>query len=131
MPPRTGRFVMFANLPKLPVDPGGTVSPLASGNGEELELPVHAAPQVRGSDDLLAELFVSLRAHVSTGGRAAIVVAGAGTASRVVERLGEAEVPAKMLDAGATPAPWTGRGAPRITARRTGTRRRRLDALGW
>ncbi|MGK2243356.1 MAG: transcription-repair coupling factor (superfamily II helicase), partial [Rhodococcus sp. (in: high G+C Gram-positive bacteria)] len=84
--------------------PWWTVSPLASGNGEELELPVHAAPQVRGSDDLLAELFVSLRAHVSTGGRAAIVVAGAGTASRVVERLGEAEVPAKMLDAGATPA---------------------------
>ncbi|MCY4666728.1 MAG: transcription-repair coupling factor, partial [Rhodococcus sp.] len=68
--------------------PWWTVSPLASGNGEELELPVHAAPQVRGSDDLLAELFVSLRAHVSTGGRAAIVVAGAGTASRVVGRIG-------------------------------------------
>lgn len=84
--------------------PWWTVSPLASGNGEELEIPVQAAPQVRGSDDLLAELFVSLRAHVSTGGRAAIVVAGAGTASRVVERLGEAEVPAKMLDGGATPA---------------------------
>ncbi|WP_374230470.1 transcription-repair coupling factor [Rhodococcus sp. ARC_M6] len=84
--------------------PWWTISPLASGNGEELELPIQAAPQIRGSDDLLAELFVSLRAHVSTGGRAAVVVAGAGTAKRIYERLGEAEVPATMLEPGAVPA---------------------------
>ncbi|KJF21447.1 transcription-repair coupling factor [Rhodococcus sp. AD45-ID] len=84
--------------------PWWTVSPLASGSGEELELPIQPAPQVRGSDDLLAELFVSLRAHVTTGGRAAVVVAGAGTAKRVLERLGEAEVPATMAEPGAVPA---------------------------
>ncbi|NLG55656.1 MAG: transcription-repair coupling factor [Rhodococcus sp.] len=84
--------------------PWWTLSPLASGSGEELELAITTAPQVRGSDALLAELFVSLRAHVTTGGRAAIVVAGTGTAQRMLERLGEAEVPAARLEPGATPA---------------------------
>ncbi|MDV7083425.1 transcription-repair coupling factor [Rhodococcus opacus] len=83
--------------------PWWTLSPFASGNGEELELAVTPAPQVRGSDDLLAELFVSLRAHVTTGGRAVIVVAGAGTAHRVLERLREAEVPAAELAPGTEP----------------------------
>ncbi|QHE71400.1 transcription-repair coupling factor [Rhodococcus sp. WAY2] len=83
--------------------PWWSLSPLASGSGEELELAVTAAPQVRGSDDLLAELFVSLRAHVSTGGRAVVVVPGAGTAHRVLERLHEAEVPAAELTAGGEP----------------------------
>ncbi|AII05291.1 transcription-repair coupling factor [Rhodococcus wratislaviensis] len=83
--------------------PWWTLSPLASGNGEELELAVTPAPQIRGSDDLLSELFVSLRAHVTTGGRAVIVVAGAGTAHRVLERLREAEVPAAELVPGSEP----------------------------
>ncbi|NDV03491.1 transcription-repair coupling factor [Rhodococcus sp. IEGM 248] len=83
--------------------PWWTLSPFASGNGEELELAVTPAPQVRGSDDLLSELFVSLRAHVTTGGRAVIVVAGAGTAHRVLERLREAEVPAAELAPGTEP----------------------------
>ncbi|MFD4291764.1 transcription-repair coupling factor [Rhodococcus sp. NPDC058532] len=83
--------------------PWWTVSPLASGSADELVLDVQAAPEVRGSDDLLAELFVMLRAHVSTGGRAAIVVAGAGTAQRALERLGDAEVPAAHLAPGGEP----------------------------
>ncbi|QNG17907.1 transcription-repair coupling factor [Rhodococcus triatomae] len=83
--------------------PWWTVSPLASGSGEEMELPVTAAPQVRGSDELLSELFVSLRAHVSTGGRAAVVVAGAGTAQRALERLQDAEVPAARVEPGTQP----------------------------
>ncbi|MBC2642995.1 MULTISPECIES: transcription-repair coupling factor [unclassified Rhodococcus (in: high G+C Gram-positive bacteria)] len=83
--------------------PWWTLSPLASGSGEELELAITAAPQVRGSDDLLSELFVSLRAHVTTGGRAVVVVAGAGTALRVLERLREAEVPAAELAPGSEP----------------------------
>ncbi|TQC51190.1 transcription-repair coupling factor [Rhodococcus sp. WS4] len=84
--------------------PWWTLSPLASGSGEELELAITPAPQVRGSDDLLSELFVSLRAHVTTGGRAVVVVAGAGTAHRVLERLREAEVPAAELAPGSEPA---------------------------
>lgn len=84
--------------------PWWTLSPLASGNGEEMELTLTSAPQVRGSDALLAELFVSLRAHVTTGGRAAVVLAGSGTAQRVLERLRDAEVPAARGDAGAAPA---------------------------
>ena len=46
-----------------------------------------------------------LRAHAMTGGRAAIVVAGHGTAARVLERLREAEVPATELASGAEPEP--------------------------
>ncbi|RZL82659.1 MAG: transcription-repair coupling factor, partial [Rhodococcus sp. (in: high G+C Gram-positive bacteria)] len=84
--------------------PWWTLSPLASGSGEELELAITPAPQVRGSDELLSELFVSLRAHVTTGGRAVVVVAGAGTAHRVLERLREAEVPAAELAPGSEPA---------------------------
>lgn len=84
--------------------PWWTVSPLASGSADELVLDAAPAPEVRGSDDLLAELFVMLRAHVTTGGRAAIVVAGAGTAQRAIERLWDAEVPAVMLASGAEPA---------------------------
>ncbi|MGW4480178.1 transcription-repair coupling factor [Rhodococcus triatomae] len=81
-----------------------TVSPLASGNEDELVLDIQAAPEVRGSDELLAELFVMLRAHVTTGGRAAIVVAGSGTAQRALERLRDAEVPTVLLAPGAEPA---------------------------
>ncbi|NLE79297.1 MAG: transcription-repair coupling factor [Rhodococcus sp.] len=83
--------------------PWWTISPLSSGSGEELELAVAAAPQIRGSDDLLSELFVTLRAHVTSGGRAVVVVAGSGTAQRILERLKEAEVPAALLPAGTPP----------------------------
>ncbi|NLU82735.1 transcription-repair coupling factor [Rhodococcus sp. HNM0569] len=83
--------------------PWWTVSPLSSGSGDELELAVSPAPQVRGSEDLLGELFVSLRAHVTTGGRAAIVLAGSGTAQRILERLSEAEVPAARTEPGTEP----------------------------
>ncbi|RVW06263.1 transcription-repair coupling factor [Rhodococcus spongiicola] len=83
--------------------PWWTMTPLASGSGDQMELAVTAAPQVRGSDELLAELFVTLRAHVTTGGRAVVVVAGAGTAQRVIERIHEADVPAAQLEPGAQP----------------------------
>ena len=44
-----------------------------------------------------------LRAHVSTGGYAAVVAPGRGTAHRVVERLAECDTPAAMLESGAAP----------------------------
>ena len=51
----------------------------------------------------MANTFAMLRAHAMTGGRAAIVVAGHGTAARVLERLRDAEVPATELASGAEP----------------------------
>ncbi len=84
--------------------PWWTISPLASGRDDELVLPVQHAPEVRGSDELLSMLFVNLRAHVTTGGRAVVVVAGGGTANRVLERLRDADVPAGELAPGAEPA---------------------------
>ncbi|MEG8178230.1 transcription-repair coupling factor [Nocardia terpenica] len=83
--------------------PWWTLSPLAADDPAELVLPVLAAPAARGSEELVATVFASLRAHVTTGGRAAIVVAGHGTAQRILERLADAEVPAAALYPGAEP----------------------------
>ncbi|MEV0852918.1 transcription-repair coupling factor [Nocardia fluminea] len=83
--------------------PWWTLSPLSSGDPIEVNLPVAAGPTARGSEELVATIFASLRAHVATGGRAVVVVTGHGTAQRVLERLGEAEVPAALLPAGAVP----------------------------
>jgi transcription-repair coupling factor (superfamily II helicase) len=85
--------------------PWWTLSPLAAGDPAEVVLPVLAAPVARGSAELVATVFAALRAHVTTGGRAVIVVAGHGTAQRVLERLSDAEVPAATLAAGAEPEP--------------------------
>ena len=46
-----------------------------------------------------------LRAHVTTGGLAAVVTPGAGTAHRIVEQLGESDTPATMLESGDAPKP--------------------------
>src|SRR5947209_8795048 len=46
-----------------------------------------------------------LRAHVATGGSAAVVAPGTGTAHRVVEQLAESDTPATMLEPGAEPKP--------------------------
>ncbi|TLF74826.1 transcription-repair coupling factor [Nocardia cyriacigeorgica] len=83
--------------------PWWTLSPLTSGDSAEVVLPVQAGPTARGSDELVATIFASLRAHVTTGGRAVVVVAGHGTAQRVLERLADADVPAAALDSGAEP----------------------------
>ncbi|MEV0434134.1 transcription-repair coupling factor [Nocardia sp. NPDC050413] len=85
--------------------PWWTLSPLSSGDPVEVNLPVLAGPTARGSEELVATIFASLRAHVATGGRAVVVVTGHGTAQRVLERLGEAEVPAALLPTGAVPEP--------------------------
>lgn len=85
--------------------PWWSLSPLSSGDSVEVNLPVLAGPTARGSEELVATIFASLRAHVATGGRAVVVVTGHGTAQRILERLGEAEVPAALLAAGAAPEP--------------------------
>ncbi|MFE3543542.1 transcription-repair coupling factor [Nocardia sp. NPDC059177] len=99
----------YRNLPELHTSaeelglPWWTLSPLSSGDPAEVNLPVLAGPTARGSEELVATIFASLRAHVATGGRAVVVVTGHGTAQRVLERLGEAEVSSALLAAGAVP----------------------------
>ncbi|WP_420712860.1 transcription-repair coupling factor [Gordonia sp. MP11Mi] len=80
-----------------------TLSPLAAGDGEELVLDVEPGPMPHGDEKELATLMTSLRAQLASGGRAAIVAAGRGTAMRFVERLGEAEVPARLMEDGGEP----------------------------
>ncbi|MFC3243762.1 transcription-repair coupling factor [Gordonia humi] len=83
--------------------PWWTLSPLATGIGDELVLDVEPGPAPHGDERELMGLMASLRAQLASGSRAAIVAAGRGTATRFVERLGEAEVPARFMDDGAEP----------------------------
>jgi transcription-repair coupling factor (superfamily II helicase) len=83
--------------------PWWTLSQLASESAVEVDL--RPSPSARGQQHDLDELFAMLRVHVATGGVAAVVTPGTGTAHRVVEQLGESDVPATMLESGAAPKP--------------------------
>ncbi|OLO99652.1 transcription-repair coupling factor [Mycolicibacterium porcinum] len=80
--------------------PWWTLSQLPDGKATELDL--RPAPSAR-SQQSLEEIFAMLRAHVATGGYAAVVTPGTGTAHRVVEQLSESDTPAGMLEPGAAP----------------------------
>ncbi|OBI27723.1 transcription-repair coupling factor [Mycobacterium sp. E1386] len=79
--------------------PWWTLSQLSDESAVELD--VRAAPSARGHQHDIDGIFAMLRAHVSTGGYAAVVAPGAGTAHRVVERLADSDTPAAMLEPGA------------------------------
>src|SRR5271155_5429925 len=81
--------------------PWWTLSQLSDESA--IELDIRAAPSARGHQHDIDSIFAMLRAHVTTGGYAVMVAPGTGTAHRVVERLGESDTPAAMLDAGAAP----------------------------
>ena len=81
--------------------PWWTLSQLTGADAVPLD--IRPAPSTRGQQHGLAEIFAMLRAHVATGGYAVVVTPGTGTAMRVVEQLGESDVPATMLEPGAAP----------------------------
>ena len=83
--------------------PWWTLSQLSDESAVELD--IRAAPSARGHQRDIDEIFAMLRAHVSTGGAAAVVAPGTGTAHRVVEQLAESDTPATMLEPGAEPKP--------------------------
>jgi transcription-repair coupling factor (superfamily II helicase) len=83
--------------------PCWTLSQLSDESAVELD--IRAAPSARGHQRDIEEIFAMLRAHVSTGGVAAVVAPGTGTAHRVVEQLAESDTPATMLEPGAEPKP--------------------------
>ncbi len=83
--------------------PWWTLSQLSDESA--IELDIRAAPSARGHQRDVDDVFAMLRAHVSTGGVAAVVAPGAGTAHRVVEQLADAETPATMLEPGEEPRP--------------------------
>ncbi|VEG39051.1 transcription-repair coupling factor Mfd [Mycolicibacterium flavescens] len=78
--------------------PWWTLSQLSDEAGFEVD--IRPAPSARGSQASIGEIFAMLRAHVATGGCAAVVTPGAGTAQRVVEQLAESDVPAGLLEPG-------------------------------
>ncbi|WP_068188295.1 transcription-repair coupling factor [Mycobacterium sp. UM_CSW] len=81
--------------------PWWTLSQLSDESAVELD--VRTAPSARGHQHDIDGIFAMLRARVSTGGHAAVVAPGTGTAHRVVERLAESDTPAAMLEPGAAP----------------------------
>lgn len=72
---------------------------------EAIELDVRPSPSARGRQRDIDEVFAMLRAHTATGGAAAVVAPGIGTARRLVEQLGESDTGATMLEPGAIPQP--------------------------
>lgn len=97
----------FAELDEVHTAATGSGHPwwtLSQLSGEAvLELDVRPSPSARGHQRDIDGIFAMLRAHVSTGGYAVMVAPGTGTAHRMVERLTESDIPAAMLDPGATP----------------------------
>jgi transcription-repair coupling factor (superfamily II helicase) len=84
--------------------PWWTLSQLSDESA--IELDIRAAPSVRDRQSAVAgveSIFAMLRAHVATGGSAAVVAPGTGTAHRVVEQLAESDTPATLLEPGAEP----------------------------
>jgi transcription-repair coupling factor (superfamily II helicase) len=81
--------------------PWWTLSQLSDESA--LEIDIRPAPSARGSQANVEEIFAMLRAHVATGGYAAVVTPGTGTAHRVIEQLAESDTPATLLEAGAAP----------------------------
>ena len=84
------------------VPPGFLTDP---EDGLVVDAPAGDPPAPRGKDSEMQAMFARLRALMSSGGRAAVVVPGHGTVDRVLERLSEAEVPATAAPAGSEPAP--------------------------
>jgi transcription-repair coupling factor (superfamily II helicase) len=96
--------------------PWWTLSQLSDPDAVQLEM--RAAPSARGHQHSVEEIFAMLRAHVSTGGTAAIVAPGTGTAHRLVEQLRDADVAAVCLE-----PPGRGHGG-QATGRQAPQRRR-------
>src|SRR4029078_12446553 len=71
------------------------------GDDAALELNIRPAPSARGQQHNIDEIFAMLRAHVATGGYAAVVTPGTGTAHRVIEQLRESDTPATFLESSA------------------------------
>ena len=77
--------------------PWWTLSQLSDGSALELDL--RSSPSAR-SQQGFDEILAMLRAHCATGGLAAVVTPGAGTAARFVEQFTESDVAATIVDPG-------------------------------
>jgi transcription-repair coupling factor (superfamily II helicase) len=85
--------------------PWWTLTQLTSEDPDVLRVEFDAAPGYRGE---LERAMADLRAHTASGGTGVIVVAGHGTATRAVEQLSAAEVPATLAADGITSVPAPG-----------------------
>ncbi|WAL66594.1 transcription-repair coupling factor [Amycolatopsis cynarae] len=82
-----------------------TLSQLTTEDADVYPVALEASPNYRGDLD---RAIADLRAHLAAGGAGVLVVAGHGTASRAVEQLSGAEVPATLAREGLTQVPPTG-----------------------
>jgi transcription-repair coupling factor (superfamily II helicase) len=77
----------------------------AEADSDTVRLTIKPVEAYRGE---LERAFVDLRGHVGTGGAAVLVVPGTGTASRAVQQLREADLPARLIEEGLTAEPAPG-----------------------
>ncbi|MBV9844155.1 MAG: transcription-repair coupling factor [Kutzneria sp.] len=82
-----------------------TLSQLTTEVDDVQRLEISSVESYRGDVD---RAFADLRGHTAAGGVAVLVVPGAGTAQRAVERLAEAEVPAWLAQDGLCTVPRPG-----------------------
>ena len=89
--------------------PWWTLTPFGTAGGDYddgvLRPGFRAIESYRGE---LPKALADLRAHTAAGGAAVLVLAGAGTAQRALAQLGEAEVPARLIEGGLAKPPEKG-----------------------
>ena len=88
--------------------PWWMLTQLSSGDVEDAEVVQLGVKQVEAYRGDFERAYGDLRAHVSSGGAAVVVVPGAGTAQRAVQQLGEAELPARQAEGGLPEQPAGG-----------------------
>ncbi|HEY0577860.1 MAG TPA: transcription-repair coupling factor [Pseudonocardia sp.] len=87
------------------LSPFGTDDTGEATDGPIIRPDIHAVESYRGD---LPRALDDLRAHTASGGAAVLLLAGAGTAQRAAEQLGEAEVPVRLVPDGLPEPPEKG-----------------------
>ncbi|MBQ0925740.1 transcription-repair coupling factor [Saccharopolyspora endophytica] len=88
--------------------PWWPLTQLTSEEGEDDEVVRLTLKQPDAYRGEIERAYADLRAHVTSGGAAVLVVAGAGTAQRAVQQLREAELPASLAEDGLAEEPAPG-----------------------
>ncbi|MDO5670492.1 MAG: transcription-repair coupling factor [Corynebacterium sp.] len=85
--------------------PWWTMDMLHGDDAQTLPLDFEAAPAPRGDIKQIAEMMALLRAHTTSGGRAAFIAPAPGAIKRMTERFAEAGVPSRVATPGWEPSP--------------------------
>lgn len=85
--------------------PWWTMDMLHGDDAQTLPLDFEPAPAPRGDIKQITEMMALLRAHTTSGGRAAFIAPAPGAIKRMTERFAEAGVPSRVATPGWEPSP--------------------------